>query len=271
MMSDNSSLTWSAHLRIICQLYKLPDPLLLINSPLWPKARWMSLAKTRVMVHHESIWRSKAANNSRLNFFNVKAIGLAGRTHPVLSGILTPQEVTKSRIHIKMLAGDYPCQAFLYADSAACRLCQGHSPTYPAPTEDMVHLLTRCRSTSETRTRVLPDLLNAISQFLPSSAILDSPSHTVLTQFLLDPTSLNLPLSARVSTAHPVLPTILTFCRNICFAIHKDRIRQLRLLKHRALGEPSLKKTGKFGTNSQLGLTPPPPRIIQTFLNFRHF
>ena len=134
-----------------------------------------------------------------------------------------------------MLAGDYPCQAFLYADSAACRLCQVYSPTYPPPTEDMVHLLSRCRSTSETRARVLPDLLNEISQFFPASPILDSPSHAVLTQFLLDPTSLNLPLSARVSTAHPALPTILTLCRNICFAIHKDRIRQLRLSKHRTL------------------------------------
>ena len=36
-----------------------------------------------------------------------------------------------------------------------------------------------------------------------------------------------------------------------------------------SLGEPSLKKTGKFGKNSQLGLTPP-PRIIQNFLNFSY-
>ena len=30
------------------------------------------------------------------------------------------------------------------------------------------------------------------------------------------------------------------------------------------------KKTGKFGKNSQLGLTPP-PRIIQNILNFRNY
>ena len=232
MMSDSSSLTWSAHLRIICQLYKLPDPLGLINSQAWPRARWISLAKTHVLVHHESTWREKAAANSRLSFLNVQTTGLTGRPHPVLSSILTPQEVTKSRIHIKMLAGDYPCQAFLYTDSTACRLCQVHSPNYPPPTEDMVHLLTRCRGTSDTRGKVMPDLLNEISQYFPCSAILDSPSHTTLAQFILDPTSLNLPLAARVSPDHPALTTILAYCRNICFTIHKDRIRQLRLIRN---------------------------------------
>ena len=36
-------------------------------------------------------------------------------------------------------------------------------------------------------------------------------------------------------------------------------------------GSHHLKKTEKFGKNSQLGLNPTPPRIIQNFLNFRTF
>ena len=36
MMSDESSLTWAAHLKITYKLYNLPDPLLLMNSVLWP-------------------------------------------------------------------------------------------------------------------------------------------------------------------------------------------------------------------------------------------
>ena len=231
MMTDNSSLTWSAHLRIICQLYKLPDPLVLLSSPAWPSERWKSLVKISVTAHYESAWRSRAANNSRLGLLNVQTIGLSGRPHPVLSNILTTQEVMKSRIHIKMLAGDYPCQAFLYGDSTACRLCQLYSPTHPPPTEDMTHLLTRCRATSDTRARVIPDMLNVLSQYFPSSPILNNSPHTILTQFILDPTSLNLPESARVTPNHPALPAILTWCRNICFSIHKDRIRQLAQLK----------------------------------------
>ena len=36
-MSDSNSVTWSAHLRIIFLLYNLPDPLMLLDSPPWPK------------------------------------------------------------------------------------------------------------------------------------------------------------------------------------------------------------------------------------------
>ena len=39
-MSHNNSLTWSAHLRILFQLYSLPDPLALMEGSLWPKEKW---------------------------------------------------------------------------------------------------------------------------------------------------------------------------------------------------------------------------------------
>ena len=39
MMTDNNSVTWSAHVRILCQKYQLPDPLMLLEGDLWPKNR----------------------------------------------------------------------------------------------------------------------------------------------------------------------------------------------------------------------------------------
>ena len=39
MMTDNTSLTWAAHIRILCFEYKLPDLLKLLDGALWPKAR----------------------------------------------------------------------------------------------------------------------------------------------------------------------------------------------------------------------------------------
>ena len=44
-MSDNSSVTWSAHGRILFQLYNLPDPLLLLDSPSWPSERWKTIPR----------------------------------------------------------------------------------------------------------------------------------------------------------------------------------------------------------------------------------
>ena len=48
MTSDSSFLTWSAHLRLLFELYRLPDPLTLLNSHLWTKERWKAVAKSAV-------------------------------------------------------------------------------------------------------------------------------------------------------------------------------------------------------------------------------
>ena len=135
-----------------------------------------------------------------------------------------------SRVHLKMLTGDYPCFSYLGSDrsqDASCRLCQSLTQLYPAPDETMVHVLTRCRATSDTRTRLTPDLLNTISQYFPNNNILVNTNHSNLTQFTLDPTSINLPMSMRIS---PNLTKVLSVCRNLCSAIDKDRTSQLKVL-----------------------------------------
>ena len=232
-MSNSNSLTWAVHVRLIFQLYQLPDPLLLLNSQLWPKSKWKLHTKTLIAAHHESVWRSKAAVNSKLSYLNTQATGLSGRPHPLLTGILTTQEVTSSRIHIKMVAGDYNCYYYLDRDrgiGAHCRLCSALTPDSQPPDETMVHLITRCRSTEDTRTRVLPDLLNIVSQDFPGNDLLSHHNHDHLTQFILDPTSLNLPLNIRVSPDHPALPRVLQVCRRLCYSLHKDRTRKLKQL-----------------------------------------
>ena len=234
MQADSSSLTWSNHLRILFKLYSLPDPLNLMNSTLWSKDRWSVMVKTSVTTYHEAAWRLKVIDNTKLNFLNIQATGLSGRPHPTISGILTTQDVTKSRIHIKMLSGDYPCYYYLGSDrekDAFCRLCHSLSPLHPPPDEDMVHLLTRCRGTLETRSRVIPELLNTIQQHFPTNSILVEQNHSHLTQLILDPTSLNLPMNMRIPPNHPALPLVLAVCRNFCLLIHKDRTTKLKKLK----------------------------------------
>lgn len=89
LISSSKSLTWSSHIRLLCNQYGLPDPLILISSNLWAKELWKSVTRTAVAIYHETKWRKKAATNSKLNFFNVKITGLVSRPHPVLSGVLT--------------------------------------------------------------------------------------------------------------------------------------------------------------------------------------
>ena len=49
----------------------------------------------------------------------------------------------------------------------------------------------------------------------------------MLTQFILDPTSLNLPNAIRIQPGVSNLNEVLRICSNYCFLIHKERIKQL--------------------------------------------
>ena len=165
---------------------------------------------------------------------NVQTSGLSGKPHPVLSHILPTQEVMHSRVHSKMLAGDYPCNLYISRDpqqDPSCLLCLSEFPEKPAQTEDMVHLIARCRVTADIRARILPNLFNTLSAHLPSNGLLQHPNQMNITQFILDPTSLNLPHDIRISPTHPALRPVLSICRTLCFAIHKDRSRRLKIIK----------------------------------------
>ena len=135
-----------------------------------------------------------------------------------------------------MLSGDFPCSAYLATDRGqdpACCLCQNLFPETPAPAEDMTHLLVTCRATATTRTRLMPELLNIIASQSPNNELLTKPNHAYLAQLILDPTSLNLPSSIRISQDHPGLQQLLPMCRTICYAIYKDRLRQLKQSGHK--------------------------------------
>ena len=50
---------------------------------------------------------AELGNSSSMKYLNESLTCLRGKKHPVLSGVFTTHEVKKSKIHIKMLAGDY--------------------------------------------------------------------------------------------------------------------------------------------------------------------
>ena len=81
-MYNSSSLTWSAHARLLFQQYNLPDPLSLLSTPAWPKQRWKDHTQAAVSSYHETIWRQRAAQNSKLQFLNVQATGLSASLTP---------------------------------------------------------------------------------------------------------------------------------------------------------------------------------------------
>ena len=166
-----------------------------MSTPPWPKERWKSHTRVAVTSYHENLLRQRAAQNSKLQFLNVQTLGLSARPHPVVAWAQTTQDVIIIRPHIKILSGDYLCYSNLAHDRGIepfCRLCQAAAPPEQgqqehAPIEDIVHLLTQCKATKDTRDRYIPDLLNHVADYLPSNQILCNPTHAQLTQFISEP------------------------------------------------------------------------------------
>ena len=112
-----------------------------------------------------------------------------GHLHPDLLGITNTQEVKKLRIHIKFLTCDFLTADLVAEDqpnrSPTCLLCH-------APAETIQHILVECRALAEVRDRIFPELLNIVAQVQPTSRILHMAAPDILTQFILDCTSINL-------------------------------------------------------------------------------
>ena len=128
---------------------------------------------------------------------------------------------------------DYLCFDFLHHDRGVepnCRLCQAVIDDDPAPVEDYSHILAGCRATADTRFDKLATLLNTVLYYDQSNSILASPSAKLLTQFILDCTSLNLPPDTRISSEHPGFTNIVRQCSIMINAVHKDRRRQLNAM-----------------------------------------
>ena len=144
---------------------------------------------------------------------NVSVLGLSGRPHPAILNIRTTRDAMKLRSHIKFLSGDFPSYEVLAKERGGtprCRLC-------PSASESTQHILTECAGTLDTRQRLYPELLNLLVTVHPSNGLLlYQYSADTLTQFILDPTSMNLSNQLRISPSHPGLSEIFSFSRDWC-------------------------------------------------------
>ena len=142
-------------------------------------------------------------------YINVQLLGLSGRAHSALHYLDNAQDVRKFRSHIKLLTCD------LIPDPAAPPLC--HLCGNAALSSE--HMLFLCSSTAEVMRRMLPDLLNVVAHVdTPSRLLKYIPPTSLLTQFLLDCSSFNLPDDIRISVQNPEIYQIYQVARNWCYA-----------------------------------------------------
>ena len=164
------------------------------------------------------------------SYLNVQLLGLNGRPHPALQNIFSTQDAKKLRIHLKFLTSDYLTNQRLsmmkLSSTDKCCLCH-NSGLY---IDSIEHVLTTCRATSDVRERLFPELVNSVASVQPSCRILDSlPTPDILTQFILDCTSIKLPDCFRIPAHNPSVGDIFRISRDWCYAVNSERLRLLRI------------------------------------------
>ena len=103
--------------------------------------------------------------------------------------------------------------------SPLCRLCK--NDTDP---ETLEHLIAKCEELSDIKSRIT-NSMTSICQEAGVNINLSLLSSSQLTQFILDPSSMN--LKHRVDIRHPILPSLFQLSRDYCFAIDKRRTASL--------------------------------------------
>ena len=234
-VSLENSRTWSVHVRHLARLYGLPDPLCLLDKPPPAKSSWKEDVNTAITAYHERELRELAEENSKMKWFNVSMLSLQGKSHHLLQDVVTAHEVKKLRCQLKMLCGDFYCYSIKAENNGGsphCRLCL-------APVEDLPHVLTTCSAMEEARQAIVRDL-EIILTIQPSESELYAKvltneefnqlvtSEDLFTQFLVDPTSFNLPDKYRINFNDAKLTQINKITRHLCYSVNQQRLQKLR-------------------------------------------
>jgi hypothetical protein len=225
--SPENSRTWAIHTRHLCTRYSLEDPLVYLNRDPPTKSYWKEFIATKITAYFEHNLRVKAESNSKMEFLNTISCGLRGRRHPSLSQMTTTWDVRKSRPHLKFLSGNYltyRVKADQSGGSPRCRICES------GVDETVCHVISTCPGLAVERKKILQDFSTLCSLTKNNLKFEDfQKNENVLTQFILDPTSLNLQM--RVSIQDPLVPEFFKLSRDICHVLDKTRIGLLKELE----------------------------------------
>ena len=125
-----------------------------------------------------------------------------------------------------MLAGNYLTYKMISEQSGGsprCRICTSGQE------ESLSHVISSCEGLSGDRDRIIQEFRNLCSvtkNCINFDEILNNKLN--LTQFILDPSSINLPV--RVSLSDPVISAFYRLSRQYCYKLHKTRIGLLKKL-----------------------------------------
>ena len=158
-----------------------------------------------------------------MKYLHVELTGLRGKHHPAISDMITTSEVAKLRPHLKMLCGNLLTYGMKFEQSGLgsphCRLCDSQF-------ESVTHIVASCSKFEDIREKILFEMDQKLEQSKNKIRISNfKKSEETLTQFILDPTSMN--LKERVHVNDPIVPDLFKLSRDICYSINKRRMKLL--------------------------------------------
>ena len=211
------------------QRYGLENPLVCLSRDPPTRSFWKELIATKITSYFENKLRSTASTNSLMGYLNTYECGLRGRHHPALANMFTTWEVKKSRSHLKFLSGNYltyKIKSDQSGGSPRCRICETGSD------ETVSHVISTCQGLTVEREKILADISKLCSLTKNKINFEEfKESEDKLCQFILAPTSLNLPI--RVSLQDPLVPEFYKLSRDLCHVLDNTRIRLLRELEEK--------------------------------------
>ena len=225
---DNSH-SWFIEIKEICQLYQLPHPLSLLESPPTKEA-FKHLTKKHVHHYWESKLILEASKLDSLVNFKPQYMSLS-TPHPLITSCgSNPYEVNKAVIQLKLLSGRYRSDSLLSnfhpSNPPTCQL----SCDQPDAIGDVQHLLINCSALSPRRS-ILFEYWEKISSSSPIhkeivQKIRNGPPVQLL-QFLLDCSVI--PDIRGLADIHgeDFLAPLFKMSRTFCYSIHRTRLKLL--------------------------------------------
>ena len=88
------------NIKHIARMYGIEDPLSCLEERAPSHEVFKETVMSKITSFHEKELRLKAATNDHMKYLNVNLMGLRGKYHPCMAGIVTTDEVKKIRPHI---------------------------------------------------------------------------------------------------------------------------------------------------------------------------
>ena len=233
--------SWFIQIRSVTQLYLLPDPLLLLQTPL-SKAEWKKLCKSSVVSYWEEKLRADSSNLPSLRYFSPHFLSLQ-EPHPLWTYAEKVYEVQKAIVVANMISGryfsDYHVRHWSRTNpNGYCQLCLASQHSSDSPPDDEVtplgtlgHLLLECEYLTKTRDKCSQVWLKYMSDNPIIRNIIPTMNGYVqpTMQFLLDTTACPNVISAVQSHGRGILCHLLYLCRLWCYSLHLRRKKSLKL------------------------------------------